>query len=66
MAAAQEEEEGNEETRFQLPATPSASVMMYLLAAGRELQRAGGSLPASPALRVLLSELAGAALEAFR
>ena len=53
------------ETRFQLPAVPSPGAMMYLLAAGRELQRAGGAKAGAVALDLLEGVLAAAALDAF-
>ena len=62
----QDDEAGSEETRFQLPAMPSPGVMMLLLAAGRELQRAGGSTAGSTALEVLEWDLGAATLHAFQ
>ena len=45
---------------------PSPGVMMLLLAAGRELQRAGGSTAGSTALEVLEWDLGAATLRAFQ
>ncbi len=64
----QEEEGGgaSEETRFYLPCNPSSGVMMLLLAASRELQRAGMPLAGSSALEILLWELSKALVAAFK
>ena len=64
----QEDEGGGapEETRFQLPSNPSPGVMMFLLAASRELQRCGLPAPGSPTLEILQWELGKGVLSAFK
>lgn len=64
----QEDEGGGapEETRFFLPCNPSPGVMMLLLAASREVQRAGLPLSGSSALQILLWELSQGVLGAFK
>ncbi len=52
--------------RFALPAAPSPAALLFLLAAGRELARAGGHLVPPPALALLEWELGGSGLAAIR
>ena len=65
---AQEDELGGpgEEMRFPLPAAPSPAAQGALLAACREVARAGGHAIAEPALALLAWELGDAFLAAFR
>ena len=51
--------------RFALPAAPSPAALLFLLAAGREVARAGGHLVPLPALALLEWELGGAGLAAI-
>ncbi|KAK9841813.1 hypothetical protein WJX81_004723 [Elliptochloris bilobata] len=64
---AQEDELGGEgeEMRFALPAAPSPAALLFLLAAGRELARAGGHLVPPPALALFEWELGAAGLSAI-
>ena len=59
-------EEGGGEMRFRLPAAPSLGPLMFLLAACREVARAGGHTTGAVAVQLLEWELGNAALEAFR
>ena len=54
-----------EEMRFALPAAPSPAALLFLLAAGRELARAGGHLVPPPALALFEWELGAAGLAAI-
>ena len=64
----QEDELGGpaEEMRFPLPAAPSPVAQAALLAACREVARAGGHAVSEPALALLAWELGNAVLAAFR
>lgn len=59
-------EEGGGEMRFRLPAAPSPGPLMFLLAACREVARAGGHTTGAVAVQLLQWELGHAVLEAFR
>lgn len=59
-------EEGGGEMRFRLPAAPSPGPLMFLLAACREVARAGGHTTGAVAVQLLEWELGHAVLEAFR
>lgn len=59
-------EEGGGEMRFRLPAAPSPGTLMFLLAACREVARAGGHTTGAVAVQLLEWELGNAALQAFR
>lgn len=59
-------EEGGGEMRFRLPAAPSPGPLMFLLAACREVARAGGHTTGAVAVQLLEWELGNAVLEAFR
>ncbi|KAL3140348.1 hypothetical protein ABBQ38_004612 [Trebouxia sp. C0009 RCD-2024] len=58
-------EEGGGEMRFRLPAAPSPGPLMFLLAACREVARAGGHTTGAVAVQLLEWELGNAVLEAF-
>lgn len=68
VGAAQEDELGGpaEEMRFPLPAAPSPGAQAALLAACREVARAGGASMPPAALALLTWELGDAVLRAFR
>jgi hypothetical protein len=51
------------EMRFSLPAAPSPAVLLALLAACRELERAGGHAAGAPALALLEWDLLGTVLQ---
>ena len=59
-------EEGGGEMRFRLPAAPSPGPLMFLLAACREVARAGGHTTGAVAVQLLEWDLGNAVLEAFR
>ena len=59
-------EEGAGEMRFRLPAAPSPGPLLFLLAACREVARAGGHTTGAVAVQLLEWELSNAVLEAFR
>lgn len=59
-------DEGGGEMRFRLPAAPSPGPLMFLLAACREVARAGGHTTGAVAVQLLEWELGNAVLEAFR
>ena len=58
--------EGEGETRFQLPQLPSPAVLLLLLGAVQEIQRAGGPALDATALHLLQWELAQACTSALR
>ena len=68
LACWQEEsmDEGGGEMRFRLPAAPSPGPLLFLLAACRELARAGGHTTGAVAVQLLQWELGNAVLQAFR
>ena len=59
-------DEGGGEMRFSLPAAPSPGPLLFLLAACRELARAGGHTTGALAVQLLEWELSNAVLQAFR
>ena len=59
-------DEGGGEMRFSLPAAPSPGPLLFLLAACRELARAGGHTTGAVAVQLLQWELGNAVLQAFR
>ena len=59
-------EEGGGEMRFSLPAVPSPGPLLFLLAACREVARAGGHTTGAVAVQLLEWQLSNAVLEAFR
>lgn len=59
-------DEGGGEMRFSLPAAPSLGPLLFLLAACRELARAGGHTTGAVAVQLLEWELGNAVLQAFR
>jgi hypothetical protein len=67
-ALLQEDELGGEteEMHFALPAAPSPAAQEALLAAGREVARAGGHSLGAGAVALLCWELGDAVLQAFR
>jgi hypothetical protein len=59
-------DEGGGEMRFSLPAAPSPGPLLFLLAACRELARAGGHTTGAAAVQLLQWELGNAVLQALR
>ena len=59
-------EDGMGDMRFSLPAAPSPGPLLFLLAACREVARAGGHTTGAVAVQLLEWELSNAILEAFR
>ena len=59
-------EDGSEEMRFSLPGTPSPGPLLFLLAACREVARAGAHTTGAAAVQLLEWELSAAVLNAFR
>ena len=68
LACGQEDsmDEGGGEMRFSLPAAPSPGPLLFLLAACRELARAGGHTTGAVAVQLLQWELGNAVLQALR
>ncbi|KAL0025084.1 hypothetical protein WJX79_007064 [Trebouxia sp. C0005] len=58
-------DEGGGEMRFSLPAAPSPGPLLFLLAACRELARAGGHTTGAVAVQLLQWELGNAVLQAL-
>ncbi len=59
-------DEGGGEMRFSLPAAPSPGPLLFLLAACRELARAGGHTTGAVAVQLLQWELGNAVLQTLR
>ena len=59
-------DEGGGEMKFSLPAAPSPGPLLFLLAACREVARAGGHTTGAVPVQLLQWQLSNAVLQAFR